>query len=118
MDCSPPGSSVHGVLQARTLEWVAMPSSRGPSRPRDQTYISYISCIGRRVLYHQCNLGSPITQHVLNKATEQFILLLKQALNKISSVIAAVTVTSDDVIFVVSVCHLTVALRKPRFLSP
>ena len=36
-DCSPPGSSVHGILQARTLEWVAMPSSRGSSRPRDQT---------------------------------------------------------------------------------
>ena len=33
MDCSPPGSSVHGVLQARTLEWVAMPSSRGSSNP-------------------------------------------------------------------------------------
>ena len=31
MDCSPPGSSVHGILQARTLEWVAMPSSRGSS---------------------------------------------------------------------------------------
>ena len=37
MDCSPPGSSVHGMLQARALEWVAMPSSRGSSRPRDQT---------------------------------------------------------------------------------
>ena len=35
MDCSPPGSSVHGSLQARTLEWVAMPSSRGSSPPRD-----------------------------------------------------------------------------------
>ena len=35
MDCSPPGSSVHGILQARTLEWVAMPSSRGSSQPRD-----------------------------------------------------------------------------------
>ncbi|CAI9169107.1 unnamed protein product [Rangifer tarandus platyrhynchus] len=34
MGCSPPGSSVHGVLQARMPEWVAMPSSRGPSRPR------------------------------------------------------------------------------------
>ena len=33
MDQSPPGSSVHGILQARTLEWVAMPSSRGPSDP-------------------------------------------------------------------------------------
>ena len=37
---SPPGSSVHGILQARTLEWGAMPSSRGSSRPRDQTRIS------------------------------------------------------------------------------
>ena len=35
MDCSPPGSSVHGIFQARTLEWVAIPFSRGPSQPRD-----------------------------------------------------------------------------------
>ena len=35
MDCSPPGSSVHGILQARILEWLAMPSSRGSSPPRD-----------------------------------------------------------------------------------
>ena len=37
MDCSPPGSSVHGISQARILEWVVMPSSRGLSRPRDGT---------------------------------------------------------------------------------
>ena len=36
-DCSPPGSSVHGIFQARRLEWVAMPSSKGSSWPRDQT---------------------------------------------------------------------------------
>ena len=47
MDCSPPGSSVHGTLQARTLEWVAMPSSRGSSRPRDRTCISCNSCTAR-----------------------------------------------------------------------
>ena len=40
MDCSPPGSSVHGILQARRLEWVAMPSSRGSLWSRDQTHIS------------------------------------------------------------------------------
>ena len=45
MDCSPPGSSVHGILQARILEWVAMPSSRGSSQPRDQTQVSHI--VGR-----------------------------------------------------------------------
>ena len=52
MDCSPTASSVHGILQARILEWVAMPCSRGSSQFRDWTYISYVSCIGRGVLYH------------------------------------------------------------------
>ena len=40
MDCSPPGSSVHGILQARILEWVAMSSCRGSSWPRDRTQVS------------------------------------------------------------------------------
>ena len=43
MDCSPPGCSVHGILQARILEWVAMPSSRGSSQPRYQTQVSRIA---------------------------------------------------------------------------
>ena len=54
--CSLPGSSVHGIL---IPEWVAMPSSRGSSQPRDRTHISYVSRIGRRVLYQQCHRGSP-----------------------------------------------------------
>ena len=58
-DWSLPGSSVHGILQARTLEWVAVPSSRGSFQPRAWTRASYVSCIGRRVLYHACHLGSP-----------------------------------------------------------
>ena len=49
MGCSPPSSSVHGIFQARILEWVVMPSFRGSSWPRDQTCIS---CIGTQVLYH------------------------------------------------------------------
>ena len=44
MDRSPPGSSDHGILQARMLEWVARPSSRGSSRYRHQTRVSCISC--------------------------------------------------------------------------
>ena len=47
-----PGSSVHGILQERILEWVTMPSSRGSSQSRDQTQVSYVFCIDRRVLYH------------------------------------------------------------------
>ena len=48
MDCSPPGSSIHGIFQARGLEWVSMPSSMGSSWPKDQTCISCSSCIAGR----------------------------------------------------------------------
>ena len=43
VDCSPPGSSVHGILQARMLEWVAIPFSRASYRPRDQILVSHIT---------------------------------------------------------------------------
>ena len=59
IDCSLLGSSVHGILQARILEWIAMPSSRGSFWPRDQTHVSYVYCAGRRVPYHWHHLGSP-----------------------------------------------------------
>ena len=45
MDCNLPGSSIHGIFQARVLEWVAISFSRGSSRPRDQTRVSHI--VGR-----------------------------------------------------------------------
>ena len=65
MDCSPLGSSVHGILQTRVLKWVAMPSSRGSSQPRDWTCSFHVSCIGRWVLYHKHHLGSlSYTPHV------------------------------------------------------
>ena len=57
MDCSPPGSSVHGVSQARILEWVATSFSRGSPRPRDWTQVSYT---GRQILYHLTYQGSPL----------------------------------------------------------
>ena len=50
MDLSPPGSSVHGILQARIPEWVAMPSCRGPSWPC-VFFFSCVSCVGKWVLY-------------------------------------------------------------------
>ena len=43
MDCSPPGSSVHGILQERILEWVAIPFSKGSSRPMNWTWVSCIA---------------------------------------------------------------------------
>ena len=45
MDYSSPDSSVQGILQARIQKWVAMPSSRGSSQPRDRTHVSYVTCI-------------------------------------------------------------------------
>ena len=54
MDCSPPGSSVHGILQERILEWAVFPLSRGSSQPRDRTQVS---C--RQILYHLSHQGSP-----------------------------------------------------------
>ena len=59
MDCSPPGSSVHGIFQARIQEWGTLTPSRGSSRPRDQTCISYVSCIGRQILLPLAPLGNP-----------------------------------------------------------
>ena len=51
MDCSPPGCSVHGIFQARILEWVAISPSRGSSPTRNRTHFSCIFWIGRGVLY-------------------------------------------------------------------
>ena len=58
IDYSPPGSSVHGIFQARILEGVVILCSEGSSQPRDQTLISCVSSISRQVLYHWCHLGS------------------------------------------------------------
>ena len=60
MGCSLAGSSVHGIFQARILEWIAVPSSRGSSQPRDRTRVSYVSCVGRQVLYPEHH---PISSH-------------------------------------------------------
>ena len=56
-DCSPPGSSVHGILQARVLEWVTIIFSRASSWPRDGTQVSGLHC--RQILYHLSHQGSP-----------------------------------------------------------
>ena len=52
MDCSPPGSSVHGILQARIREWVAIYDSKGSSPPRDRTHASCVSSICKWIIYH------------------------------------------------------------------
>ena len=59
VDCSPPGSSIHGVLQTRILEWVAVPFSREPSQSRNWTQVSHC----RWILYHLSHEGSCIKPH-------------------------------------------------------
>ena len=59
MDCSLPGPFVHGIFQARILEWVAISHSRRPSWPRDWTRVSGISCVGRRVFLPLAPPGKP-----------------------------------------------------------
>ena len=65
--CNLPGSLAHGILQARILEWAAVTSSGGSSLPRDPTCVSYVSYIGRQILYHLRHRGSPS----LNSACKQ-----------------------------------------------
>ena len=60
MDCCPPGSSVHGILQARILECVAISSSTGSSWLRDRTLVSCVFCIDRQILYHWALRGAPL----------------------------------------------------------
>ena len=61
------------VLQARILEWVAMPSSRGSSRPKDQTHVS---CFGRQVLHPLSHLGSPLYLYLPTMSSLPMRLLL------------------------------------------
>ena len=65
MDCSPPDSFVHGILRARIQEWVAMPSSRGSSQPRDQTRVSCDSSTAGR--FFTAELQGKPTLTVLSK---------------------------------------------------
>ena len=77
MDSDPPGSSVHWISQARILEWVAMPLSRGSSQPRGWTWVS---CIGRWILYHLSHQRSPnllVPLHFLFYATLMFVFVFR-----------------------------------------
>ena len=69
MDSIPPGSSVHKIFQARIMNWVAISFPRESSQPRDWTWVSWVSCIDRWILYHYTTwkaLG--VTEHASNLA--------------------------------------------------
>ena len=75
MDYSLLGPSVYEVLQARILEWVAMPCSRGSSWPRDWTHISYVSCISRQVLYTNATWEAHVDLDILKMCMKQNLAL-------------------------------------------
>ena len=72
MDCSPSGSSVHGIFQATVLEWVAISSSRGTAQPKDRTDIS---CSGRPILY---SWATRETQEGLREPTIPWLCFLAE----------------------------------------
>ena len=94
MNYYPPGSSVHGILQARILGWVAMPSSRESSRPRDWTHVSSGSCLAGRFftaeppgktsyIAHDCKIESypqrkPITADFQSFSRRELSAFLKR----------------------------------------
>ena len=94
MGCSLPDSSIHGILQAGILEWVAMPSFRGSSPPRDQTGVSYISFISRWVLYHQCHLG--LYSFIISQAPMQEEIICNNLTLSISQISAAVAAAAKS----------------------
>ena len=67
MDCSPPGSSVHGILQARKLEWVIIPCSRGSSWPRKWTHLSYVSCIAGGFFTTSATWETPTPRYIYKR---------------------------------------------------
>ena len=82
MDHSPLGSLVHGVFQARILEWVAMPSSRGSSQFKDWTSLSWVSCTAGRFFITKLQ-GQPQENNVqLNQLLENPIKMKTTALFK------------------------------------
>ena len=74
MDCSLPGSSLHGILQARVLEWVAISFSGGTSQPRDQTWVSHIP--GKRLSSEPP--GKPLSQSITQLSLNSVLEIIQQ----------------------------------------
>ena len=103
MDCSLPGSSVHGIFPARILEWVAIPFSKGSSWPRDQTRISCDFCTCRWALHHWATreahlLGSECFALILTVILLSWLLCLYM-LNRGQTAVNGITWNNRDAFF-------------------
>ena len=74
LDCSPPGSSVHEISQARTLEWVAISSSRASSQARGRTHIPWVSCMGSHILNHCATWEVPYLHTVVCNVNPKLLI--------------------------------------------
>ena len=118
MDCSPPGSSVHGILQARILEWVAIPFSGGSSWHRDRTWVSYMAS---RFL-----TSVPPGEHSVPVACYKLMEVHKQRVthlwHRLTVCIASTWESVKPVLWVIRIflfnlwvwCLLTVSMKLPQ----
>ena len=115
--CNPTDSSVHGISQARILEWVAIPFSRGSSWPRDQTRVSCGSSIGRRILY-----SKPHTCCALKCSNESLPFPLKLQHLQLLSFIIFIHLTKKRIFWIAdpwfSTLPMTLSSRPRNSLSP
>ena len=115
MDYSPPDSSVHGISQERILEWAAISFCRESSWSRDQNFMYFISCIGRRILYHFATweaLDFPYIAFICLQASSFYINLLsfyqERVLNLVKCFPASVEIIVVFVFFLnpsISITH-------------
>ena len=111
--CSPAGSSVHGILQARILEWVAISISRDSSQPTDQTHVS---CIVRQILYHWATREAPLwAEYQYVKYTPSLIKWLNFYLNKKELNIDHKFKGCEKSVYVSNPC--SVIVERKRFVS-
>ena len=77
LNCSPPGSCVHGIFQARILEWVAISFSRGSSQSSDRTQVSYVSCIGRWFFTTSTTWEAQRNHNYIKKKMDEPLLIIR-----------------------------------------
>ena len=113
MDCSLPGSSIHGIFQVRVLEWVANSFSRGSSWPRDRTQIFRL--VGR-CFYHLSHQGSPNiypekTTILKDTSTPKFIMLILLLISFVSPCFYDSILVNRTLIFLIGKSLLSLLLR-------
>ena len=123
MECSPPGSSVHGISQAKILEWVATSSSRGFFLTQGSNPCFFCLRIGMRILYHwptkEAQTNSHCTLMKLESSWRKALLVLIQKLNiKSNTVFALLNISYSYIHVLVLMASWRKLCRKRKVLFP